>query len=489
MGPYPPTPGLTSQPPSPTDGTALPWILEHMMMYPSSSELPLRTMYTLNSINSTAGARPPLAPGARQVSNFAFSRDQSGRASPQPTSATSRKENMQSPAAVTNTAARFRAHMMSQIAQLPQQPASLPPAFISSFVRRCFPPELEEVDFPQALTALDYLKDLETRRKHDLEAALKKLDYPEDEEKRAELKKRYPGVDAWITEIKRKELVAGALYTQVYIRLRQWTLLNEMLLEPLNKANCIAMLNTLFPPHFTGPLPTTHLNHELLRDIRMDYFGHICNVEEKGREVLYDVLTREKRKGDENAWPVAQDYIERYIRAANEIIDKCFEVNCRDSLEDQSKAWQPKGRKVDSGISFGSTDRPSTSSSAGSNSKASLNKPLPPSPGRKESSSKPGGSTLERIAKEIRKMRSRADFSDAIVAKEPKQQKNRDSGGSGASRTLKKMKSAGFLHERHKNHSANSSTEGFDVDQFKRQRMIWEANNAAKTTDAANKST
>ena len=64
---------------------------------------------------------------------------------------------------------------MQHITQLPSQPSSLPPSFVTSFVRKCFPPELEQVDFPQALSALDYLKDLEVRRRREVVAAFDKL--------------------------------------------------------------------------------------------------------------------------------------------------------------------------------------------------------------------------------------------------------------------------------------------------------------------------
>ncbi|EEP81947.1 predicted protein [Uncinocarpus reesii 1704] len=415
---------------NPNEGAALPWILEHLLAYPGNYEIPLRTMYTLNS---TSIAQPPALSQPLVPPTSAFARDAQGNAFPA-TKSIYEKQNVQN---VSDTAALFKAQLMSQISQLPSQPCSLPPTFISSFVRRCFPPVVEEVDFPQALTALDYLRDLENRRKKGVMEALSRLGISGAEGEKQELAKRYPGVLTWIDTMESKERVAVALYTQVYVRLRHWTLINEMLLEPFNKANCIAMLNTLFPPVASSP-PTPHLNPKILQEQRMQFFNLILEVGKKGKQVLEPVIQKDMRAGDTTGWPVAQDYIEKYLRAAMAIIDECSEVSGRQSFEEPPPfEGKHKGRKVDSGISFLSIDRPSTSSSITSHNNKHLNKPLPQSPTSKP---KHGGTTLERIAKEIRKMKSRGDIGDA--AKEEKRM----------SKGLKKMKS-GLLKEKEKRHS------------------------------------
>lgn len=113
---------------------------------------------------------------------------------------------------------------MAQIAQMPSHPASLPPSFITAFVRKCFTLELSLVDFPQALTGLDYLKDLETRRRREVAAALERLDIRRETLGTAEddLSIRYPGVLAWFRSLEEKERKIEALYTQLYIGLRRW---------------------------------------------------------------------------------------------------------------------------------------------------------------------------------------------------------------------------------------------------------------------------
>jgi hypothetical protein len=194
-----------------SEGAAYPWILEHLLAYPGSYEIPLRTMYTLNSTTQ-----------AQQQQN---------QTTPSPTSPTSvpgnafpahRREEQHNLTTAT-AAAQLRANLMSHISQLPSQPCSLPPSFVTSFVRRCFPHELDQVDFPQALTALDYLKDLEVRRRREVVAALDRLGVDRaDLGERAVLGRKYPGVLRWVISIEDKERKVEALYTQVFLGLRRW---------------------------------------------------------------------------------------------------------------------------------------------------------------------------------------------------------------------------------------------------------------------------
>ena len=193
-----------------SDGAAFPWILEHLLAYPGTYEIPLRTMYTLNS---TTQSRPPspTLPMPPQTPGNAFLRPQNPAADEQ--------QNM----STATAAAQLRANLMSHIAQLPSQPSSPPPSFVTSFVRRCFPKELDQVDFPQALTAMDYLKDLEVRRRREVVAALNRLGVERDDIGQKEvLGRKYPGVLRWVLAIEEKERTIEVLYSQVYLGLRRW---------------------------------------------------------------------------------------------------------------------------------------------------------------------------------------------------------------------------------------------------------------------------
>jgi hypothetical protein len=245
-------------------------------------------------------------------------------------------------------------------------------------------------------------------------------------------------------------------------------MINEMLLEPFNKANCIAMLNTLFPPVMSAP-PTSHLTLRILNTQRKGFFKYILEVERNGRHALDNLIKEGSREGDRTGWPVVRDTVDKYLRAANGIINECFEINGLESLENHPEEWQHRSRNIDSGVSFGLVDRPSTSSSAGST--KLLNKPLPPSPAPGEPKHT-SHSTLERIAKEIRKMRSRGDLRETV-----KDAKERV-------RSLKKMKSTSVLRERDRNVGSSSSENSFDADEFKRKRMDWEAKNSVKAEEA-----
>ena len=530
-------PGPASTPAG--EGAAFPWILEHLLTYPAAYEIPLRTMYRLNSTSQNP-TQSPVPPSHLPGNAFPLA------APPTPT------EDQQ---IRSTAAAQLRANLMSYVAQLPSQPSSLPPSFVTGFVRRCFPPELDQVDFPQSLTALDYLKDLEVRRRREVVAALERLGVDRGDLGQKEmLGKKYPGVLRWIVGMEDKERKVEALYTQVYIGLRRWvmlgpfsmtgpgadgttqTLINELSLVPFNKSNCIAMLNTLYPPtglqtaHFVQP--TAQLTPTILSTQRNGFFRYITAVEKNGTAVLASLMDQHKRADDETGWTVLQETVDRYLRMANAVIDECHEVGGRDGSGARSPAVASFGstadddgprRKFGSGTSFTSSNdssnrnsgqshhtRPSTSSSVSLHSRAtSKDKPLPDRPALDDAGpSKPAGSTLERIARELRKMKSRGDLKDAnrsrpsttVAARSP----DVDMADAAPPPTppgrdrkllpkmsLRRMRSNSALRERDINTppSVPASRDGpagevpvpaFDVDEMRRRRMLWEAQQKKK---------
>ena len=212
------SPHLSSSTTSSNDGAAFPWILEHLLAYPGTYEIPLRTMYTLNSTTQAPHTRrQSLRPGTPSLSSTASSPDSS------PASPTFPPEHQQNQFAAQSAADHFKSCLMTHISNLPSQPFSLPPSFITSFVRRCFPAELCLVDFTQALTALDYLKDLENRRKRELTMALQRLglDITVIEQAGREMSKDAK-ISEWVLSMQNKEKKVEALYSQVYIGLRRW---------------------------------------------------------------------------------------------------------------------------------------------------------------------------------------------------------------------------------------------------------------------------
>jgi hypothetical protein len=404
------------------EGIGYTWVLEHLLTYPGTYEIPLRTMYTLNC---STQREPHKHSSDANLAGNAFPR-QHGKL-----------EEDQQKMCTQTAAAQLKSSLMQHITQVPTTPASLPPSFITSFVRRCFPAELDQVDFPQSLTALDYLKDLEVRRRREVVAALNKLGIQRDDlAQRETLVKKYPGVIQWLEDIEDKERKVEALYTQVFIGLRRWTMINELSLEPFNKANCIAMLNTLYPPTTIQSSqfiqPTVQLTANVLSTQRQGFFRYINAVERNGPGVLAKLMEEHKRGTEMTGWPSLRETLDKYLRMAASIIDESYEVTGTGvspvSATFSFECEDDGRRKVDSGISFGSSNssnrnsaqsdkshrtQPSTSSSVSAHSrKSSRDKQVLANDDDPTITSKTSGSTLERIARELRKIKSRSNVRD-----------------------------------------------------------------------------
>lgn len=316
------------------------------------------------------------------------------------------------------------------------------------------------------------------------------------------------------------------------------TLINEMSMIPFNKAACLAMLNTLYPPT-TIPTaqfvqPTAQLTQKVLSTQRNGFWRYIGAVEKNGTSILATLMDQHKRPGDVTGWTSLRDTLEKYLQMASGIIDECYEIGSRNSVGMASPAAASfssvdvdvdgNRRKVDSGVSFASTassssnrnsaqshqTRPSTSSTTSTHShKQSKEKPLPEKPlpmPEEEAPKKAAGSALERIAREIRRMKSRGDVRDtprnrpstAVSAADlvlaDDNQSLQTPGKERRLRTklsLSRMRSNGALKERDVNTpaSAPASRDGghdlgevpaFDVEEMKRRRMIWEAQQKKK---------
>jgi hypothetical protein len=194
------------------DGSSLTWIFDHCLRYADQYEISLRAAYELNChpTKSTMTGSTPSVLSRNSVWSKASK---------------STHRSSDTPSFEADANAQFRAFLTRTVSQLPSQPCSLPPSFTTSFVRRCFCLDLAEVDFAQALTALDYLKDLQDRWKKEIDAAFRRLNVTADDArdpKNSELARQYPGVMAWYQEINGKARMIDFLYTQVYVGLRRW---------------------------------------------------------------------------------------------------------------------------------------------------------------------------------------------------------------------------------------------------------------------------
>lgn len=458
------------------EGSAFPWILEHLLAYPGTYEIPLRTMYTLNSTQQAQHhPRQSYRADPPSLSNSVGSSPDNSPASPE---FPPEMQHRLPPHLATD---HFKSCLMNHISQLPSQPFSLPPVFITSFVRRCFTADLCLVDFTQALTAMDYLKDLENRRKREVTLALQRLGLDKDSigQSDEELKKNHPKIAEWAQGMQEKGKKVESLYTHVYLGLRRWTLINEMRLEPFSKANSIAMLNTLYPPTNSVP-PTRQVTSKILETQRSTFFRYITAVEKNGKQVLKNLELQGKGPNDENGWTAVRESVDKYLRTANGVIEECLEITGPDALDPNSQEYRRSERRADSGVSFGVGDRPSTSSSRGSRSSSTTNKPLPvspltgypPQPTNAPPSPKKKGTTLEKIARELRNLRARSDPNkSAIMATEGERPKVKKTKSTSSLRDASRTK-----HTRMGSGDCDPRARTFDIiDDEKRQQLILEA--------------
>ena len=295
-----------------------------------------------------------------------------------------------------------------------------------------------------------------------------------------------------------------------------------MRLTPFSKANSIAMLNTLYPPQTSSP-PTRQLTPRILADQRNAFFRYIQGVEKNGKQILKNLELQGKRDEDETGWPVVREIVDKYLRAANGVIEECQEVTGPDTFA--ARDARPD-RRADSGVSFTTGDRPSTSGSTSNDQSTTAprpgnrndhKKPLPARPtyspplppltskvghppiGAPPALLKKRGTTLEKIARELRNLRSRNDVqeldyshseypnnghahthSDETGDTSLKPRPDQDIKEKSLGRSLRKMKSTSSLvgkKHRHKR-SGSGDAEGaetFNIDDLKRERMIKEA--------------
>ena len=275
------------------------------------------------------------------------------------------------------------------------------------------------MDFPQALTALDYLKDLEFRRRRDHEAALSRLGISA-----ADLTNQLEGfhtcIKDWAGHAETHERKIEALYSNLYVALRRWVLINELTIEPFSRHNCLAMLNTLYPPA-TVYQPTSRLTPEILMRQREGFFTYVQAVERKGPIVLRALMEQNKNEGDSNGWPKVRDILDKYLRITLTLIEQYRDVTSSSEMVaafHEQEERRKRKEKADSGVSFGSTDGQYLRSPE----KRKASPSLPEVTEATEAQpmalrEKRNYSTLEKIARELRKFREnrkRADTFDSL---------------------------------------------------------------------------
>lgn len=433
--------------------SSYPSILEHVFTYPASYEIPLRTMYSLNC-----------NPRGKARSNAS-------------SSTASSPVTAHDPWRDDNPTQTFQQNLMDEISQIPTQPVQLPPPFLISFARKCFQMDLRSVDFPQALTGLDYLKDLEMRRRREVAAAMYRLDIDASilGAEADLLSSRYPGVSQWVKMVEEKERKVDAIYTQLFIGLRRWIMINELSLTPFSKHNCVAMLNTLYPP-VASTQPTSKLTPPVMKHQRDGFFKYIQSVEKNGTRVLSTLMQQGQTEADENGWAPVVRTMHTYLQVASSMISECSEISVVEDVSPRKPAGSNGSRhsrksgKADSGVSFNASPRLSDASLSGAEpvSPVESSRPKTPTGGRP-------GTALEKIARGLKTIgRSRTDVTEMVPAAPSAAQTSPQK-----SKGLRKMRSMGALDSRNGSKTSLSSARkdsipAFDADQMRQQRLKYE---------------
>ncbi|KAH8724508.1 hypothetical protein GQ44DRAFT_617983 [Phaeosphaeriaceae sp. PMI808] len=446
-----------------SNATSMSYILEHVLQYPGSYEIPLRTMYTLNCV-------PRSQPLPKDRSRAHSPNGDSESGSP----VTGQIAWTGAESATMN----FTSQLMTHLNSLPTQPSSLPPTFIVSFVNRCFHPSLNLVDFPQALTALDYLRDLENRRRKEMIAAFERVHIHADsyESDMESVVESFPGIALWVRNVEGKNKKAESYYAQLWLGLRRWIMINELSMQPFNKLNCMGMLNTLLPPmQNESKYPSPFLNKDTVKGERNGFFEYIRLVQKNGPEVLKPLLNMNRCPGDETGWPSIQKIVDKYTKVAKQMIDDCLATAGPESFE---RCEMSKGKKTDSGVSFGTERRPSVVPSM--HEKQSLEPTL------KLATITKGPSALERITREFRRMRvkPRPEVEEIVRIRQPSVTDSMPQlADNTGKKSLKKAKSLASLKFSNGSSVSLSSRKGSDaspplpqdVSLLKKHRLLYDA--------------
>lgn len=228
---------------------------------------------------------------------------------------------------------------------------------------------------------------------------------------------------------------------------------------PFNKHNCVAMLNTLYPPLTTIP-PTSKLTAPVLKAQRDGFFKYIQSVETNGPRVLTNIMQQDMEFGDSNGWASVVRYLGHYLQLANSMINECLTVGYGDEPAPvKTRVYGKSHRgKADSGISINATDlRPGTSTGPSS----------PVEPSRPKTPSGVKGTALEKLARGLKTIgRSRTDVTEISPREEMFVQSPQKT------KSLRKMRSMGNINERKQ---SVTNAPAFDPVEMQRQRLRYEA--------------
>ncbi|KAM3073932.1 hypothetical protein ACMFMG_008548 [Clarireedia jacksonii] len=189
---------------------------------------------------------------------------------------------------------------------------------------KTFRKRLLEVKFDHALTSMDYLQNLECRRKSCLRDAKERL-------RNYQMNcNNFSHTDAdattWAENIRIMDMAAETLYVDVFLGLRFWTMLNE-LIKPFNKPNIFVMLNTLFPTKCLEK-PHKHVTSSTMQYYRSVFYYFTLAVEQKGGSVT-KLFLEKYEKNHRHGWESIRETLEDYFELSYLMIDQSYAIPCR----------------------------------------------------------------------------------------------------------------------------------------------------------------
>jgi hypothetical protein len=225
----------------------------------------------------------------------------------------------------------------------------------------------------------------------------------------------------------------------------------------------MGMLNTLLPPQTPTSATTPLLGAELLKQERDTFFHYIQLVQKKGPDCLKDLM-----EGGTTCWEVVQKDVDKYLSLTKHIIDECMSSLGTEDFKPVEDAR--KGKKTDSGVSFASDLRPTTTSSTG------VEQSLPV-PSAEAQPAPKGLSKLERLTREFKRMRKSRTEVDEIV----KLDQHLPMTGENKGKKIKKARSLANLKGVNPSLTSlvsnrkGSDAVAFDAEEMKRARKLYDA--------------
>ncbi|ESZ97839.1 hypothetical protein SBOR_1784 [Sclerotinia borealis F-4128] len=320
----------------------IPWILSHVLECNLSSDLPLRIMFSFN-----AGHRVPTLkeaykwwqyePKGTAIINFLSSLEESkSKKKEKFGTTTSTAKNDKDEAESSSPEKKDHAakdpfmdplnkslldiDFASEFPNEKRASRGLPPEFIRKWcLDKVFTKAEELVDFSQALTGIDYLQDLECRRREALREVALRLKI--DKNNWRKVLRADPDARKWVEDIQAQETMIESFYATCFVDLRIWTMLYELKTQPFYKPNVLAMLNTLYPPCIQE-LPNDLIDRDKLRKHRAKFYNFIIEVEREGTGALHDFEILLKNPECKHNWVDTRENLKDYIELACKMIEQ-----------------------------------------------------------------------------------------------------------------------------------------------------------------------